>query len=78
MTDVEFIKRRSSNIGQPLDKWPKSDLVHEVRRLRELNSGYIKTVMELQGITGSVYSEEIDAALNQHSNNGNKRNRRSS
>jgi hypothetical protein len=72
MTDAEFGKRRAANIGQPLDKWPKADLVHEVRRLRELNSGYIETVMELQGITGSVSTEEINAALSQHSKKNTK------
>ncbi len=63
MTDAEFIKRRSANIGQPLEKWPKADLIHEVRRLRELNSGYHDTIVKLQGIKGQVKTEEIDEAL---------------
>lgn len=53
--------------GKPLDKWTKAELIEEVKRLRSLTRRYIETVMDLQGIKGSVSSEVIDAALSQHS-----------
>lgn len=62
-TDEEWIKRRMSLFGVPLEKWKKSDLIEEVKRLRELNRNRHQTIVDLKGIKGSVSTEEIDNAL---------------
>jgi hypothetical protein len=55
-------------LGKPLDKWSKSALIEEVKRLRKLEHARILDIMELQGINkGKVTTAEIDAALSQHS-----------
>lgn len=63
MNTDAWIRRRMELFGVPLTKWQKADLIEEVKRLRELNSGYVDTIVKLNGINGKVSTKEIDAAL---------------
>lgn len=65
MNDDDSVLKIMPYLGKPLEKWPKDALIEEVKRLRKLESVRIKTIMDLQGITGTVSTEEIDSALQQ-------------